>query len=960
MKRKFSLFVTIVVCLLLVVGILSACNDPVEGLESVAGSYFMKDDSAGWWELGLDGQWLNSLGERGTYEFTPGEGDEFNGELAFYDATGAVVYTGNVQGAGLGIKGDTEVLWNLEKNPNTVNFEAVYAYAAELGFEGDLEELVKLFKGDSAYGLAKKYGYSGTEKDWLDSLRGKTAFDYVVEFGYTGTLQDWVDSLMGVLDGNGKSAYEIACELGFEGDEEAWLQSLVGKDGNGILGIEKTGSEGNVDIYTIYYTNGGTTTFKVTNAVTLEPVTVTFYAEGGTIPEEYQYLEVVSAEDASGVFTASVPALSTIEELPVPEYPGYIFIGWFTGDSVNDGQFYNDTVVGADISLFARWEYDPDSDVWNQINEALPALMNGVDELFRGAIGAENEGYLSADFALSAYVSGFGNNDIDLEVKGSFKASYSDIDSGNWALAEFETNNRKFAFYSIRNAEGSENAYFGDFVDGEYKWNLLYADVTEMGLVNLIREAIYTLNEGYYDPDSGAGLNLEGGILSDLTFNIGSEENPNMLVLGKLLSNPIIDGIIPQFFDADETADGYSIELNTENIDDIFPVISMLSLDAQDLNNIWMFFGVTVLNDSTVMQIGDVGLTLDFDIDEQSGELENLALSYDLALNAGEYAGAMIDIDFAVDSLAIEDTSEPAPYSFDEMSNAEESMIAKASFVLPMSPDTDDDVTIDFYVDVLLKESDDFYVDEGSEDSSVVELERLAMLITAEQYGVRTKIFDMPSVPGNCYVNVHALKYLFGMEEELNPTPLNAEGVSSSEDNYVTIDAATADEVFDEAAALGVDISLDFAEFLEITCDIIIGFVSGNVDLYAEVIKEGEYLLKYLYNDLNYLFDNYPDGYEGGYDINTHHRYVDNGGGFELVFDPDYTTDPDAPLSVDAFLAFFRNMGLNFTGLEESLFTQLGRVSLVGNADGSYTLTVGEWETVFEIGLSTEEEMYAE
>ena len=951
MKRKFSLFVTVVFCLLLVAGILSACNDPVEGLESVAGSYFMKDDSAGWWELGLDGQWLNSLGERGTYEFTPGEGDEVSGELAFYDATGAVVYTGNVQGAGLGIKGDTEVLWNLEKNPNTVNFEAVYAYAAELGFEGDLTELVKLFKGDSAYGLAKKYGYSGTEKDWLDSLRGKTAFDYVVEFGYTGTLQDWVDSLMGVLDGNGKSAYEIACELGFEGDEEAWLQSLVGKDGNGILGIEKTGSEGNVDIYTIYYTNGGTTTFKVTNAVTLEPVTVTFYAEGGTIPEEYQYLEVVSAEDASGVFTASVPALSTIEELPVPEYPGYIFLGWFTGDSVNDGQFYNDTVVGADISLFARWEYDPDSDVWNQINEALPALMNGVDELFRGAIGAENEGYLSADFALSAYVSGFGDNDIDLEVKGSFKASYSDIDSGNWALAEFETNNRKFAFYSIRNAEGSENAYIGDFVDGEYKWNLLYADFTELSLVNLIREAIYTLNEGYYDPDSGAGWNLEGGILSDLTFALGGSGG-STLTIGDLLKNPIIGSIIPLLFDADETADGYSIELNTENIDGIFPVISMLIPDAQNLNNILMFFGFTVLND-TVMQIGDVGLTLDFDIDEQSGELENLALSYDLALGFD----ATIDIDFAVDNLAIEGAAEPAPYSFDEMSNAEESMIAKASFVLPMSPDTDDDVTIDFYVDVLLKESE-VGVDEF-ERLAMVEFERLAILITAEQYGVRTKIFDMPSVRGNCYVNVHALKYLFGLEKELNPTPLNAEGVSSSEDNYVTIDAATADEVFDEAAALGVDISLDFAEFLEITCDIIIGFVSGNVDLYAEVIKGGEYLLKYLYNDLNYLFDNYPDGYEGDYDLNTY-RYVNNGGGFEWVFDPDYTTDPDAPLSVDAFLDFFRNMGLNFTGLEESLFTQLGRVSLVGNADGSYTLTVGEWETVFEIGLSTEEEMYAE
>ena len=415
----------------------------------------------------------------------------------------------------------------------------------------------------------------------------------------------------------------------------------------------------------------------------------------------------------------------------------------------------------------------------------------------------------------------------------------------------------------------------------------------------------------------------------------------------KNIISAIIGGVIPQILDADETADGYSIELNKESISSILPVITMLFSDAQNFNNILMFLGFAALDD-TVMQIGDVGLTLDFDIDEQSGELENLALSYDLALGFD----AIIDIDFAVDNLAIEGAAEPAPFSFDEMSNAEESMIAKASFVLPMSPNTDDDVTIDFYVDVFFRESvvgvNEF------ERLAMVEFERLAILITAEQYGVRTKIFDMPSVPGNCYVNVHALKYLFGMEEELNPTPLNAEGVSSSEDNYVTIDAATADEVFDEAAALGVDISLDFAEFLEITCDII-----GLVSDYEYVIKEGEDLLKRLYNDLNYLFDYYPDGYEGGYDLNTHY-YVDNGGGFELVFDPDYTADPDAPLSVDAFLAFFRNMGLNFTGLEESLFTQLGRVSLVGNADGSYTLTVGEWETVFEIGLSTEEEMYAE
>ncbi len=271
MKRKFSLLVTIVFCLLLVAGILSACNDTVEEVKSVAGSYFMKDDSSGWWELGLDGQWLNSMGERGTYGFTAGEGDELNGDISFYDAVGTVIYTGKVQGIELEIKGDAEVLWDLEKNPNTVNFQAVYAYAEDLGYTGSLEDLVKLFKGDSAYGLAKKYGYTGTEKDWLDSLRGekgdsgKSAYDLVVELGYKGTLGDWLASLTGDKGDKGDkgdSAYDVACGLGFVGTIQDWLNSL---GGNGIEKIEKTSSEGNVDTYTIYYTKGGTTTFTVTN-----------------------------------------------------------------------------------------------------------------------------------------------------------------------------------------------------------------------------------------------------------------------------------------------------------------------------------------------------------------------------------------------------------------------------------------------------------------------------------------------------------------------------------------------------------------------------------------------------------------------------------------------------------------------------------------------------------------------
>ena len=79
---------------------------------------------------------------------------------------------------------------------------------------------------------------------------------------------------------DGLSAYEIALKNGFVGTEEEWLESLKGEqgipgeqgvpgengeDGNGIVSIEKTGTSGYVDTYTILFANGTSTTFTVKN-----------------------------------------------------------------------------------------------------------------------------------------------------------------------------------------------------------------------------------------------------------------------------------------------------------------------------------------------------------------------------------------------------------------------------------------------------------------------------------------------------------------------------------------------------------------------------------------------------------------------------------------------------------------------------------------------------------------------
>ena len=62
-----------------------------------------------------------------------------------------------------------------DANVDAPSFEQVYAYAQEAGFTGTMEELVALFKGDSAYDVAVKNGYTGTEAEWLASLVGNGA-----------------------------------------------------------------------------------------------------------------------------------------------------------------------------------------------------------------------------------------------------------------------------------------------------------------------------------------------------------------------------------------------------------------------------------------------------------------------------------------------------------------------------------------------------------------------------------------------------------------------------------------------------------------------------------------------------------------------------------------------------------------------------------------------------------------
>lgn len=116
---------------------------------------------------------------------------------------------------------------------------------------------MKIKFGDRSLNL--KAGGSLTNID--RGPRGYSAYEIAVQEGFVGTEEEWLASLVGPEGKQGKEGKRgIQGPRGQQGDK-----GDTGATGNGILSIQKTATADLVDIYTIMYANGSTTTFDVTN-----------------------------------------------------------------------------------------------------------------------------------------------------------------------------------------------------------------------------------------------------------------------------------------------------------------------------------------------------------------------------------------------------------------------------------------------------------------------------------------------------------------------------------------------------------------------------------------------------------------------------------------------------------------------------------------------------------------------
>ena len=273
---------------------------------------------------------------------------------------------------------------------------------------------------------------------------GKDGHTPTIEIGENGNrIIDGVDSEIKAegkdgLDGNTilNGTNNPTNDLGKDGDfyintsnwdvflkeNGEWISEgcLKGYTGVGIKTIEKTGSEENVDIYTITYSDGTTTNFSVTNGADGEQGIQGEPGEDGHTPiieigenghwiidkvdtgisaigndgedgkSAYElYLEEnpeytgtlsdwiddlvsgklyktfrVEFDCNGGYLDMDIPynyeAGSVILQLPVPKHSkDRTFLGWYTGSTINDKKVSNYDPIYSDITLVARWDkYD--------------------------------------------------------------------------------------------------------------------------------------------------------------------------------------------------------------------------------------------------------------------------------------------------------------------------------------------------------------------------------------------------------------------------------------------------------------------------------------------------------------------------------------------------------------------------------------------------------------------------
>lgn len=297
---------------------------------------------------------------------------------------------------------------------------------------------------------------------------------------------------------------------------------------------------------------------------------------------------------------------------------------------------------------------DDNTEDTNAINEALPALLGGLDQV-ASKVGKVSDGaYLKANIALGLSL----DEEIDLDLKLSLAASMDENEKAkNWALIGLGNSEKDIVNLYIKGtAEGNEIIYLGEILTtGKTAWHKVSVlDVKDHASLEgiFLTESASTSDGGLIGRvfnflDSWANEDeqkLLGPIdfssdspISDLSFKLSETST---LVLGQLLTNPIVGGVIPSILSAKATENGYSASLVLDNLGELIPIISMFAKDL-DLDSLSPFTELLL-----GLKIKDGAVT---PVEEDDETPPSLNINFDLAEN-GDLS--MLEIAFANDNVA--------------------------------------------------------------------------------------------------------------------------------------------------------------------------------------------------------------------------------------------------------------------------------------------------------------------
>lgn len=310
--------------------------------------------------------------------------------------------------------------------------------------------------------------------------------------------------------------YLLAQQDGYEGTYEEWLASIAGKDG-------KDGADGKdgTDGLTPYIGENGNWWIGDTDTQISakgkdgenaphagEKCTVTFNLDNGVMPEGYQ--------------TSVVVDYGSTLVLPIPtRADASYFEGWFTGNTVNDGQFFNYTPICTNLTLTARWAF------------TRADLENGAIDIVSPIKDVYHSGEVLNIAPKTVTGKTFSKYTFDILYNGSTTASYStkyyeDMIVGRHCNFQVE----------YINTPSTISPFAGTYIGTYHNGNNEEVEATIIfdgyGLYYL-NDDLYSLNSYStgnpipYSPDKTDGYLLENQSLSFFDASFISEEKPDGL-----------------------------------------------------------------------------------------------------------------------------------------------------------------------------------------------------------------------------------------------------------------------------------------------------------------------------------------------------------------------------------------------------------------------------------------------